>query len=396
VRVLYVNHTSQIGGAEHSLLDLLTSLPESIQATVACPPGSLQRAIAELKLPVASVTGTSGSLRLHPVQTPRGIAQIAASAWQLHRAAAAHGTEVVHANSIRAGLIVGVARLSGAARVVHVRDRLPPGPLTTATMRLLAASADVVVANSQYTAEGVHAAVGQAQLRVIYNGIDTEVWDPARVDRERARATLPEARGSDLLLGVVAQLSPWKGQDTAIEALRQLRADGINAHLLLIGSAKFVDRATRFDNEAYVASLHELARRAGLEGHVSWLGEREDVRELMSTLDVLLLPSWEEPFGRALIEAMALRVPVIATDVGGPAEIICDGCEGLLVAPRKPELWAGAIRTLAERPEHARAMGYAGRDRVEQRFTAAQHAAEMVDVYAQAVSRMAQSAGESD
>ncbi len=125
-----------------------------------------------------------------------------------------------------------------------------------------------------------------------------------------------------MLLGVVAQLSPWKGQDTAIEALRILREQGVDAHLLLIGSAKFVARATRFDNEAYVAGLRARVARADLEDRVSWLGEREDVPELVRALDVLLLPSREEPFGRALIEAMALGVPVLATEVGGPPEIV--------------------------------------------------------------------------
>ena len=65
---------------------------------------------------------------------------------------------------------------------------------------------------------------------------------------------------------------------------------------------------------------------------MSFLGEREDVPELIRALDILLLPSWEEPFGRALIEAMALEVPVIATSVGGPAEILDDGREGFLRA----------------------------------------------------------------
>ena len=68
-----------------------------------------------------------------------------------------------------------------------------------------------------------------------------------------------------------------------------------------------------------MARLRSLVAEAGLQERVSWLGEREDVPELVRALDILLLPSREEPFGRALIEAMALGVPVIATEVGGPA-----------------------------------------------------------------------------
>jgi glycosyltransferase involved in cell wall biosynthesis len=189
------------------------------------------------------------------------------------------------------------------------------------------------------------------------------------------------------VLGVVAQLSPWKGQDTAIEALRLLVARGIDAHLLLIGSAKFVAKATRFDNEAYVARLRALVAEAGLDKRVSWLGEREDVPELMRALDVLLMPSWEEPFGRSLIEAMALGVPVAATNVGGPPEILEDGREGYLLAPREPAAWAEAIARIAASPALASEMGRAGRLRVEQSFTVGVHVAAMMDVYERALAR---------
>jgi glycosyltransferase involved in cell wall biosynthesis len=106
------------------------------------------------------------------------------------------------------------------------------------------------------------------------------------------------------------------------------------------------------------------------------------VPELISALDVLLLPSWEEPFGRALIEAMELEVPVVATNVGGPPEIIVDGREGYLLPPRTPEAWAEAIARIAESPDGGRAMGLAGRRRVEEAFSAERHAADMLAVYA--------------
>jgi glycosyltransferase involved in cell wall biosynthesis len=217
-----------------------------------------------------------------------------AAALRVRRVARGHRAELVHANSIRSGIVVGLARPFPAATVVHVRDCLPPGALTTATMRLIAATATTIVANSRYTAQAVRTAAPSARLEVVHNPVDLERWDPACIDRTSARVRLAEAGERRLLLGVVAQLSPWKGQDTAIEALKLLRADGIDAHLLLIGSAKFVARATRFDNEDYVERLRALVANAGLEDRVSWLGEREDVPELMRALDVLLLPSWEE------------------------------------------------------------------------------------------------------
>jgi L-malate glycosyltransferase len=388
VRVLYVNHTAEISGGERSLLGLLSALPETVQPLVATPRGQLQSAVESLGIPTTTITGTAGSLRLHPLHTPRALAEMCVAAWQVRRAARRHRAELAHANSIRAGIVLGLARCRRVATVVHVRDCLPPGALTTATMRLIAATATTVVANSRYTARSVRMSAPSAHLEVVHNPVDLERFDPENVDRAEARARLGAAGKREPLLGVLAQLTPWKGQDTAIEALKLLRKEGMDAHLLLIGSAKFTARSTRFDNQDYVARLHELVADAGLEDRVSWLGEREDVPELLSALDILLLPSWEEPFGRAVIEAMALRVPVIASNVGGPSEVVQDGREGYLLAPREPRAWAQAIRRIAESRERADEMGLAGRRRVEQAFTVGGHVEAMLGVYERTVDRM--------
>ncbi len=385
MKVLYVNHTAEISGAERSLLSLLAGLPDTAHARVAAPRGRLVAAVEDLGVSVDTIAGTAGSLRLHPLHTPRALAEMSLAGLQVHRAARVYGADLVHANSIRAGIVLGLARPPRAATVVHIRDCLPPSPVATATMRLIAATATTVVANSRYTAGAVRAQAPGARVEVVHNPVDLERWDPTRIDRARARARLGAAGERRVLMGVVAQLSPWKGQATAIEALTLLREERIDAHLLLIGSAKFVARATRFDNEAYVASLRARVADTGLEDRVSWLGEREDVPELMRALDVLLLPSSEEPFGRALIEAMAMGVPVLATDVGGPPEIIEDGREGYLLSPHEPIAWARAVRRIAESSDRGFEMGRAGRRRVEQEFTVGHHVAAMLSVYERAI-----------
>ena len=157
MRVLYVNHTAEVSGAERSLLALLGGLPPSVQPLVATPPGRLEQAVEELGIAVTPIASTAGSLRLHPAHTPRALAEMGLAAAQVHRAARRHRAEVVHANSIRAGIELGLAHVSPAAGIVHVRDCLPPGALTSATMRLIAATATTVVANSHYTAGTVRA-----------------------------------------------------------------------------------------------------------------------------------------------------------------------------------------------------------------------------------------------
>lgn len=389
--VLYVNHTAEVGGGERSLLTLLAGRTEGLRPCVATPAGPLAAAVRGLGIATTPIIGTAGSLRAHPLHTPRALGELSLAALQVRRAARRRGVRLIHANSVRAGIALGLARPTGAATVVHVRDCLPAGsPLARATAGLIAASATRIVANSRYTARTLQALAPGARVQVVHNPVDLERFDPARIDRARVRARLARELGwtdgePRLLLGVVAQITPWKGQSTAVEALRLLTAEGIDARLLLVGSVKFRARSTRLDNLAYQSRLRARIAAAGLEGRVHWLGEREDVPELVRALDVLLAPSHEEPFGRTLIEAMALGVPVLATRVGGPPEIVTDGREGFLLPPGQPRAWSDALRRIAQRPELAAELGGAGRRRVLKAFTVKRHSEAMLEVYAQAL-----------
>lgn len=395
MRVLYVNHTALVSGGERSLIDLLDALDGRVEPLLATPPGRLQELAGEHGVATTTIVGTAGSLRLHPLHTPRALAEMALAARQVRRAAARHRAELVHANSIRAGIVLALARLGGTPTIVHVRDCLPPGFVSDATLRLLAATATRIVANSRYTAASVLARAPRARVEVVHNAVDLARLHPSRIDRGEARGRLAAeiGVGARPLLGVVAQLTPWKGQETAIEALRELREQGVDADLLLVGEALFVARSTRFDNESYLARLRALVTRAGLRDRVHWLGEREDVPEIVRALDVLLLPSWEEPFGRAVIEAMALCVPVVVTTVGGARELLEDGREGYLAAPRDARAWAAAIARVLSSPDVGAAMGRAGRERVERDFGFARLSRATLAVYERAVNDLAKADG---
>jgi glycosyltransferase involved in cell wall biosynthesis len=97
-------------------------------------------------------------------------------------------------------------------------------------------------------------------------------------------------------------------------------------------------------------------------------------------MDVTLVPSWAEPFGRVVVESMAMGVPVMATNIGGPAELIDDGRDGILLPPRNPKRWAEAIGRLLSHPELRRQIGDAGREKAAD-FGRGRHAEAVVDVY---------------
>ena len=346
MRVLFVNHTGIASGAELSLLELVLGMPEEVSSLVACPDGELAAELRSRGARTVAIPPIEASLRLHPVQTPVGLAQILRSALAVRRAARAHRAEIVHANSTRAGLAAILAtRAGGPPVVVYVKDCLPAGRAADLTRRFIAHGAALVLANSRFTADSFQRDNHAHRLEVAYSPIDLERFDPGRIGRDQARARLGLAPDVPLL-GVLGQITPWKGQSTAIEALALLKERVPAAKLLLVGSVKFAGAATRYDNAAYLRSLHELAGKLGLEEDVRFMGERSDVPEVLRALDLLLAPSWEEPFGRAVVEAMAMGTPVIATSVGGPAELIEDGVNGRLVEPQEPGRWAAAIEEL--------------------------------------------------
>jgi glycosyltransferase involved in cell wall biosynthesis len=377
MRVLFVNHTGLVSGAEHSLLTLIDGLPSGMVAGLACPAGPLAEMARGRGVQVHPVRGTAGSLRLHPWHTPVAVAEMALSGVQVARAARRSGATIVHANSLRAGLVAGVAcRVHRRGLVAHVRDCLPDSSSTRLIRRLVAREADQVVAISQYVADCFRAGLSGrgARLRVIDNPVD--------LDRFRADLRSSEGSGSaGPLLAIVGQISSWKGHDTAIRALHELRADHPHARLLVVGEVKFASGATRLDNRAYLAELHRLVRELALEDAVDFLGERDDVPEIMAQADAVLVPSIEEPFGRTVAEAMALGTPVIATSVGGPAELIDDGTTGLLAPPGESAAWSSAIRRIVENPEWAREMGLRAGEVARERFATKRHVAAMMEVY---------------
>jgi glycosyltransferase involved in cell wall biosynthesis len=381
VRVLYVNHTPFVGGGERSLLELIGGLPDDIEPAAACPEGALADRLRSLGVETHPIPALDGSLKLHPLHTSRTLMRMNRAVRAVARIAQDTGADVLHGNSIRAAIVAGLAaRRSGRQAVGHVRDCLPPGRVSRLALGTVERHCSAVIANSRYTADWIGATRRPAV--VVHNPINLRRFDPAEVDRAAARAQLGAAQG-ELLLGVVAQITPWKGQDDAVRIVHGLRANGTNVRLLLVGAPKFVSKATRFDNLDFVERLHELVNELRLDEQIDFLGEREDVPTVLRALDLLLLPSWEEPFGRAVIEAMAMGTPVAATAVGGPAEILTHGRDGLLLPPRDPEAWARALAPLLADPDMRARMGRSGRERAVAAFGVDEHVARVTDVYRQ-------------
>ena len=386
MRVLYANQTGLISGAERSLLDLIARLPPEVEAQVAAPRGELSEELRGRGIAWTELQPIDLSFRLHPVHTIRGGAQLAGAARQLRRAVRRLAPHVLHANTTRATLMAVPAHPGGIPLIGHVRDWIPEGRVPMATLRAVEMGATAVIANSRFVADQLPRRRRSAPVRVIHDAVDAAGFRDARSRRDAARRDFGLG-DEDVVLAVVAQLTPWKGQDDAVRILASLRRTHQRVRLLIAGSAKFAAAGASFDNPSFERDLHALASELGVSGEVRFLGERQDVPHVMAASDILLVPSWREAFGRVVVEGMAAGLPVVATSAGGPAELVRDGEDGLVLPPRRPRLWAEAIGALLDDPGRLREMGDSGRARAAGELDADRLAAEVVGVYEEVLAR---------
>jgi L-malate glycosyltransferase len=362
--VLVLGHTAQISGAEVVTTELLRERPPRFRYLWACPEGPLAEEVTRLGAHHVPVTGTNGSLRLHPVHTPVALAELLRTGIETRRIARRHGADLVHAVSMRAGIAAAISRrLGGPPFVVWQHDVMPPSPKTRVIRALVDSACSLLLAVSPHVANNLREIGFRTETRVVFPPVQLERFDPERVSRDGLRAELAPEGGP--LFGVVGQISPWKGHDTAIRALAKLRRTKPRARLVIAGGITFNEAATRYDNPGYLADLERLVRELRLDDAVTFVGRRNDVPEVLASLDALLLPSWDEPFGVIVWEAMAMHVPVVVSTVGGPGEEITPGHDGLVAPPHEPAAWAEAMARIADDPQAARSMGAEARTTAE-------------------------------
>ncbi len=208
------------------------------------------------------------------------------------------------------------------------------------------------------------------QVTTIYNGIDMTAFSNLDYAHERSsvRAELGLPPEADVLV-TVAVLRPPKGIQFMIRALPAILASHPNTYYLIVGSGEHRE------------ALIEEVRKAGVQERVVFAGMRKDVPQLLGASDIFVLPTLTEALPTVLAEAMAARLPLIASRVGGVPEMILDGQNGFLVKPENIEsLSSACIRLLKNRDERA-AMGAEGRDIVNQKFTIERQVAQLKDLY---------------
>jgi len=354
-RVLALDHAGVLGGAELSMLDVVSALGGEVSVRLFAD-GPFRAALERRGIDVRVMPmGALGAVtKTSWLPSPTALA----AAWRLSGDVAREGAaaRVLYANSQKAFIVAALAARRAARPVVwHLRDLLGPPHFSAANTRgaVLLANwfATRVIANSQATADAFTAAGGVRRLvRVVHNGISPAPFDAVTESEASAlRAALSPDAGC--VLAVFGRLHAWKGQQTAIEALAKLPAD---CHLWIAG-------APLFGEQAFEASLRAQAERLGVSARVRFLGFRDDIPLVMRAADIVVHASTlPEPFGRVVVEGMLARKPVIATDAGGVREIVRDGETGVLVPLGDAAAIARAVMALRADPARAARIAAAG------------------------------------
>ena len=368
--VLFMDHSAALGGAERILLLLLECLDhDRFLPHLVAPPGALATAARQVgvivhEIPLARLRGAP----LAPWRLARTMVPLVQLMRHEHIA-------LVCAHSARAS-VYGAAAAALARRpfLWHLHEAGPPGMYR----RLMCMCCDAAIAVS--AAVGVYVPC-RRKLRVIHNGI--RVLDFADDARDRA-VRLRKAWGvppTALLIGQIARFQPWKGQRDVIAAAELLLRDHPDVYVAIVGSDLFGDAA------AYERELKARVEQRGLSQRVLFTGHQEDIRAVLSAIDILVHASANEPFGTVLLEAGAAGRPIVAYESGGvPEALTCD--ETALLVPQGD--WAGlaaGLSRLVVNPELARRLGEAARVIVRQRFDIRRMVDEVQEVLGSVVDR---------
>ncbi len=390
--ILYIHHGYGIGGATLSLLYLIQQLDHSrYDPTVLCIyDGPAAQRLREANIRVVTGTGIDhfGHTRLawYSLRRPDVLLHKTLRFWpsvlRTERVVRELKADLVHLNTSGLPASAIGAKRASIPVVWHIREPLHHGYLglrRALFRRAIRRYADRVIAICQDNARQL---IPSDRIRVIYNFVDFALFNH-HLSGAPLRQELglgPPAQVVLMLGGVAIPKGTWP----FVQALSLVRRHLPDAHFVIAGSAPKLEagwrgRLSRL--QAYYRHTRQFIAAQDLEGCVHFVGVRQDVPQLLAGCDLLVFPSVVPHFARPIIEAGAMAKPVVASDLGGPDELVVQGETGLLVPASDPDALAEAIVEVLSNPARARRMGEAGYERARRLYDAEINGAQTFAVY---------------
>lgn len=381
LRVAYLDHTAKWSGGEIALFHLLANLYRSgsVQPLVIlAEEGKLAEKLRELGIDVRIIWLDEKSRSRHRNTVDFTLLlsgfRVIRHGVKLARILKDEQVVCVHTNSLKSAFYGGVAaKLARLPLVWHIRDQIDSPYLRPNIARFIRMLAKLIpngiIANSHSTMSTLD--LPKRRIRdalVAYSSYDGPIG-----------AREEENRMEKFTVLLVGRLDEWKGQHILLDAARAFLGDS-RVQFWLAGDALF-------GNTLYKEKLEKQIHDEKLT-NVKLLGHVDPVRNVLQEADLLVHTSIiPEPFGQVIVEGMANGLPVIATDMGGPREIVVDGETGLLIEPSDPRVLEQAIRWMMEHPEERRRMGVLAMQRVRDNFQIEMTVKKIQDFYPRIIVR---------
>jgi glycosyltransferase involved in cell wall biosynthesis len=397
VRLVFLNPSAQLGGAEAALYELLSALraahPAWSLGLVVAAEGPLVERVRALGLPVTVLPFPASLARLGDWGLGRGLAArlrmlvalaaaavpAAGYAWRLRRLVRHEHPDVVHANGLKMHVLGAWTRPRGTALLWHIHDYVSPRPLAARLLRRRARDCAAIVANSQSVAADAGRVIGPGPaVHAVWNAVDLSRFSPrgpaADLD---ALAGLPPAPAGVVRVGLVATFARWKGHVTFLDALSRL-PESLPVRGYIIGGPVYETAGSQVSFD----ELRAEAAARGLESRVGFTGFMADAAQAMRALDVVVHASTDpEPFGLVIAEGMACARPVVVSCAGGAAEITTPGADALAYAPGDAVQLSECLRSLVIDAALRQRLGDAGRTTAERVFDRGRLAIDMTPIY---------------
>lgn len=301
--------------------------------------------------------------------------------YRLYRIIKTEGITIIHINGIMNILPVIPSKLTGTELVWHLNDTLTPWLLRGIFLPLVKLFTHRITIAAENVGKFYFGTKEHywKKTTVLYAPVDIEKFKPGRMQIQTKMAFRSELgiNGADYVIGTIGNINPAKGFEYFITAAKQIKEQMENTKFIIVG--KRLSTA-----KSYCDKLQSMVSEYNLQGHLLFVGFSEDITKVLSALDIFVLSSVSEACPIVVLEAMAMKTPVVATDVGGVNEQIQNGYTGFLVPPRDPQAIAEKVLKLLATPKSELGrMTNNARRRVESIFSLGEIAEQHKNLYLQ-------------
>lgn len=371
-RILIISTSKFISGAEISLIDFIKQTQYKNDYFLAISPGSelkdLHVFCKTFFLPFKWINRT-----FNPLRNLQIVWSLVRSTVLLNRIINQFDIEFIYANSFKAALYGVLVRLcTGKKLIWHVRDNINYRLLKLFLMK----NCDVIITVSHHIRKQF--LTHSIKTYLVYAGINTTIWQSSNEYKENSlvfNRNNTESLFRGIRIAYIAQITRWKNHIDFIKIAKQIIESGVEVQFYIIGD-DLSGKEKKYKNE-----LYEYVNANNIGSWMNFTGFRSDIRNVMEQIDILVHTAIDEPFGRVIIEAMALEKPVVAYNCGGPKEIVINNETGFLVDLFDVDCLSEKILQLINNRDLRLKFGKAGRKRVVEKFNIERYVDEMEMVF---------------